>query len=156
MIGRPRGQAWMVCLGILGLVLGCRRRDELGDGNRSSAFLSTGGAAPSSRREPHVPRRGAPTQLMADATSAYTAGLVLDDDAIYLLTQRVAYRLAPGTDPQQIPIENGGMAALTRTDLVYWARGAIWGIPKLGGKARRLASLPHQPQFFMAAGDDIA
>jgi hypothetical protein len=156
MTGRPRGRAWMVCLVILGLVLGCRRRDEPGEGNRSSAFLSTGGATPSRRREPHVPRDRAPKQLMADATSAYTAGLALDDDAIYLLTQRVVYRLVPGTDPQQIPIENGGMAALTRTDLVYWAKGAIWGIPKLGSKARRLAPLPHQPQFFMAAGDDIA
>jgi hypothetical protein len=153
----------MVCLSIAGLALGCSRRVDLGEGNRSAAIPAAGGVRPVSalaaapvRREPQVRRAVAPTQLMADATSAYNAGLVLDDDAVYLLTSRVVYRLVPGAKPQPIAIENGGTAAVTRTDLIYWARGAIWRTPKLGGKAERVASLAHQPQFFMAAGQDIA
>jgi hypothetical protein len=160
---RPRTRARIVCLSIVGLVLGCSRRVDRGEGNRSAAMPSAGGAGPvfglapsPGQREPQVRRAVAPTQLMADATSAYNAGLVLDDDDVYLLTSRVVYRLVPGAKPQPIAIENGGMAALTRTGLISWARGAIWRTPKLGGKAERVASLAHQPQFFMAAGQDIA
>jgi hypothetical protein len=93
---------------------------------------------------------------MVAATSSYAAGLVVDVDTIYLLTDRIAYRFAPGASPQQIPVENGGTAAVTRTDLIYWFQGAVWAVPKVGGKARRLAPLEHQPQSFMAAGDDFA
>jgi hypothetical protein len=93
---------------------------------------------------------------MVDATSAYVAGLAVDADAIYLFTDRAAHRFIPGASPQQIPLENGTTAAATRTDLVYWSKGAIWQVPKVGGKARRIATLAHQPQYFLAAGDDFA
>jgi hypothetical protein len=138
----PKG--WTVGLGILGLMLSCHRRENIQGSVRSGA------------PEPGMRKASAPTQLTVDATSAYVAGLVVDAEAIYLLTDRAAHRFEPGASPQQIPLENGATAAATRTDLVYWAKGAIWQVPKVGGKARRIASLAHQPQSFLAAGDDFA
>jgi hypothetical protein len=131
----------MVGLGILALMLSCHRRGS-----------THGSGAP----EPALRQAGAPTQLMVDATSPYVAGLAVDADAIYLLTERAAHRFVPGASPLLIPLENGTTAAVTRTDLVYWSKGAIWQVPKVGGEARRIASLAHQPQSFLAAGDDFA
>jgi hypothetical protein len=107
-------------------------------------------------REPHVRKDSGITELLADKTSAYRASLTVDDDAIYLLTGAVAYRIVPGSTPQTIPIANGETAAVTRTDFVYWSKGSVWRIPKTGGTPRRLTPLALQPQFFLAAGDAFA
>jgi hypothetical protein len=138
---KTKAKGVTVGLGILGLMLSCHRRESVH--SRGTP-------------EPGIRKASAPTQLMVDATSAYVAGLAVNADAIYLFTDRVAHRFAPGASPQQIPLENGTTAAATRTDLVYWSKGAIWQVPKAGGKARRIASLAHQPQSFLAAGDDFA
>jgi len=139
-----KGTGVTVGLVILGLLLSCHRRESTHASVRS-------GAPP-----PDIRKASAPTQLMVDATSAYVAGLAVDADAIYLFTDHVVHRFTPGASTQQIPLENGTTAAATRTDLVYWSKGAIWQVPKVGGKARRIASLAHQPQAFLAAGDDFA
>jgi len=107
-------------------------------------------------REPRVVKGSVPTEVFADATSAYTAGLAVDEDAVYVLADTVAHRIAPGSTPQSISIENGSGAVVTRTDIVYWSKGAVWGVPKTGGKARRITKLEHQPQYFMAEGDEFA
>jgi hypothetical protein len=163
----------MVGLGVLGLASGCSRPTERTDGRHSRSVPTTSvtvsppaPAAESSRfavgnsfpaaREPHVGKNSTPVELTVEATSAYNAGLFVDDDAIYLLTDHVAHRFVPGTSPQQIPIENGSMGAVTRSDLIYWSKGGIWRVSRTGGEAPRLASLDHQPQFFVAAGDDVA
>jgi hypothetical protein len=134
-------RGWTVGLGLLLLMLSCHRRHST---------PSSGAQGPAMRKATQ------PTQLLVDATSPYVAGLAVDAEAIYLLTERVAHRFASGASPQQIPIENGTTAAVTRTDLVYWSKGAIWQVPKAGGQAQKIVSLAHQPQSFLAAGDDFA
>jgi hypothetical protein len=107
-------------------------------------------------REPHVRKGSETTVLMTDRTSAYRANLSVDDDAVYLLTDKVAHLLVPGSPPRQVPLTNGETAAVTRTTFVYWSKGALWDIPKSGGSPRRVAPLNAQPQFLMAAGDALA
>jgi hypothetical protein len=96
------------------------------------------------------------TEVMTDQTSAYRAGLFVDDDAIYLLTDPVAYVIVPGSAPRTVPVANGETAAITRSEFVYWSTGALWGVPKAGGRARRIGPLNLRPQFLMAAGDAVA
>lgn len=158
---------------MLGLTPGCRRPAEpvdrhaprsvpatrATDSHRASDHDSSRFAVENSYpgvSEPHVGRSSVPTELMVDENSAYNAGLFVDEDTIYVLTDHVAHRFVPGESPRQIPLENGTTGAVTRSGLVYWSTGAIWQVAGTGGKARRLASLDHQPQFFMAAGDDFA
>jgi len=107
-------------------------------------------------REPHVRKGSDVTTLLSEATSAFRAGLAVDDDAIYLLTDEVAYRIIPGSAPERISLTHGVTAAVMRSDFVYWSKGAIWRVPKIGGKARRVAALEREPQYFMAAGNDFA
>ena len=146
-------KTWMFSITILGLALACHRRVANTNPKPSSVQSTSQTVEPRSLND----RKDlAPTELMATATSAFVACLHVDKEAIYLLTERIAYRFVPGASPQTIPVENGGMAAVTRTDLIYWFDGAIWSIPKTGGTARRIAALAHKPQFFMASGDDIA
>jgi hypothetical protein len=143
-----------ICLFVC-LFVGCRRG---GDGrlDQRHSTPATAGVGPSSSGKWQGSKLPTLREMTVIPTSAYRAGLALDADAIYVLTERMAHRLVPGAAPQQIPIENGDTAAATRTDLVYWSQGAIWQVSKTGGKARRLLGLEHQPQFFMAAGDDFA
>ena len=159
---------WIACLGLL--VLACARRPaSVGEAKPAAAAQATVSARASAAAvppkavdvtggdgEPHIRPGSGPKELMTDSTSAYTAGLVVEADAIYVLTERVVYRVVPGKSPQQIPIDNGYAAAVTQNDLVYWSKGAIWRVPKTGGKPARVASLKHPPQSFMAAADDLA
>ena len=107
-------------------------------------------------REPHVPKGSEVTELLTDATSAFRAGLAVEDDTIYLLTDEVVYRLVPGSAPERIALENGVTAGVTRAGFIYWSKGALFRVPKTGGKARHLAALPLQPQYFIASGEDFA
>jgi hypothetical protein len=142
--------AWI--LGLLALAPGCK---GCGWGTDKASVPA---AQPSAAQENVVQgRKGVmPTELMADATSPFNAGLFVDDQAIYLTTDKMAYRLVPGAKPQKIPVENGGSAALTNTDIVYWGQGAFWKVPKLGGQAQRLAEQKLQPAYLAASGDDVA
>jgi len=166
-------RAWYALVGVLAFVLGCSRSAEKADSDQAQLVPATLGAAnrrqaanESSRfavgnslagvREPHVAGNSEVTELMTHTSSAYTAGLFADDYAAYLLTDRVAFRLELEASPQQIPIENGSAAAVTRSGIVYWAKGAIWQVPSSGGEARWLATLPHQPQHFLTDGDSLA
>lgn len=152
----------LVWLGVMSLTLACNRRSEgpTGDQTRAGLAAQVAASAPARVIEPHVRKGTAPTQLMTDPASPYNTGLIVDDDAVYLLTDHVVHRLVPGAGTEKIPIDNGSAAAATRTHLVYWSKGEIWQVPKtgekMGGKASRIAPLVHQPQFFMADGDDIA
>jgi hypothetical protein len=170
---RPAG-VWIFGTGIvLGLSLGCSRPAERTDhpaeravaSNPVTARLPPPASDPSrfavdnsfpGVREPHVGKGSTSEELLVAATSAYNAGLFVDDDAIYLLTDRVAYRFVVGASPQRIPLENGSRGTVTRSALVYWSQGAIWQVPRTGGRARRLAALQHEPQQFVAAADDFA
>lgn len=157
-----RSVAWGVCFAAMAFASACHRcsppaalpaQRPTAEAHSISQAQSAGEAVGAS----------APLELLTDAFSPYIAGLAMEDDAIYLLTDRVAHRIVPGQSKEQIPIENGTSAAVTRTDIVYWSHGAIWAVPKSGGKTdgkprvppRRLASFEHQPQSFMASGDVI-
>jgi hypothetical protein len=158
---QTRAQQGAVWLGVLTLALACSRRSDGPSVDRTRARTRDSVAAQvvatsPAVRESRVRPGSAPTQLMTDPASPYNTGLIVEDDAVYVLTDRVVHRIVPGAGKHEIPIDNGSAAAATRTDFVFWSKGAIWRVPKVGGTPSRVASLPHQPQFFMAAGDDMA
>jgi hypothetical protein len=143
--------AWILGLSALALVSGCKGCGESTEANKAAAPV------------PQVPARALqardkvmPMELMADSTSPYVSGLFVDDQAVYLTTDKMAYRVVPGGKPQRIPVENGATAGLTSTDLVYWGQNALWKVPKLGGQAQRLVDLKLQPAYLAAFGDDFA
>jgi len=97
-----------------------------------------------------------PTRLTTLPVSAYDARLAMDEEATFLLTSKAAYRFAEGGSAHAIALDLGLGPVLTRSAFVFWSEGAIWSAPKLGGAAQRLASFSHQPQYFVASGDDFA
>jgi hypothetical protein len=97
-----------------------------------------------------------PTTLLTLRKSAYAASLGADEAAFYLLTDNAAHRLVPGQPPLEIPLDLGIGAALTESSYLYWSKGAIWRAPKQGGKARRIATVPHQPQRLVTSGEHFA
>jgi hypothetical protein len=102
------------------------------------------------------PASAPPTRLVTLPISAYGASLALDDGAIFLLTSKAAYRFASGEPDHGIALDLGLGPVLTRSAFVFWSSGAIWSAPKQGGVARKLAPLSHQPQYFVASGDEFA
>ena len=163
-------QSWLG-FGICVLAIGCKQRREPPSDERTRTVSSRAVAGqPTSQqssryatdnsfpqvREPHVRKDSEVTELLTDATSAFRAGLAVDDYAVYLLTDEVAHRIVPGSAPERTPIAHGVGAAVTRTDYVYWSNGAVWRVPIAGGRAHRVTPLPLEPQYFMAAGNDFA
>jgi hypothetical protein len=94
--------------------------------------------------------------LLTLPISAYAPSLTVDQGIIYLLTDRAAYRLVPGQEPRQFPLDLGIGPAMTDSSFVYWSKGAIWRAPKAGGKPHRVAGLSHQPQRFVTSGERFA
>ena len=88
--------------------------------------------------------------------SAYGKTLIADSEAVYLLTAGAAYRLVEGKPPVKLELDLGIGPAATRDAIVFWSEGAIFLASRKTGKARRLVSLPHQPQQFVAAGEHFA
>ena len=99
-----------------------------------------------------------PTQLLTLPSSAYQASLFVDDEAVELLTNTVAYRLVPGKDPVPRALDLGFARTVTHHSYVYWSNGAIWSAPRGSATAnaspRRILTLSHQPQRFVADIDD--
>jgi hypothetical protein len=143
---------WVLGLG-LALAPGCKGCDEGTTANQVANAPLTQAPAPRALQARKGPM---PTELMADSTTPYAAGLFVDDQAVYLTTEKKAYRLVPGAKPLQIPIENGASAAMTRSDFVYWGQAALWKVSKLGGQPQRLADLKLQPAYIAASDDDFA
>jgi hypothetical protein len=80
----------------------------------------------------------------------------MDDEAIYLLTSNVAYRIVPGQEPRQMPLDLGIGPALTTSNILFWSNGAIYQVPKSGGKRNKVGSVAHQPQYFVTSGTHFA
>jgi len=120
----------------------------------ASAELAASSATPaaSAVRSEHA----VPTVLATLPVSAYQARVALDEDAVYVLTEKVAHRYAAGEKPQELAIDSGLGAALTTRSIVYWSKGALWKLPKRGGKARRIGEVKHQPQYLVTSGYDLA
>jgi len=85
--------------------------------------------------------------------SAYHATITTtsDDDVAYLLTSGAAYRLIPGREPAELPIDLGFGATATRASFIHWSRGGVAETPKAGGASRRLVALAARPQTFVAS-----
>lgn len=132
-------------------LVGCGRPTERA---APLAAASAGAGAPrASKTEAPAPK---PTTLLATSGSAYAAMLAADDEASYLLTGSVAYRLVPGRVAEKRVLDLGISPALVRDRLLYWSRGAFrqadWG----GGDPAVLASVPHQPQRVVTSGERFA
>jgi hypothetical protein len=93
---------------------------------------------------------------MSLAFSAYNASLALDGDVVYLFTPSAFYRMAPGSPPQKTALDLGVGPVLTDSGIVFWSKGAIWNTSREGGAVRRLAKLPHQPEYFVASSAGLA
>jgi hypothetical protein len=102
------------------------------------------------------PRPSTPPPLFTLPVSAYHATLAVDDDAISVLTPEAAYRYTANRELKKIPLVPGFGRALTSSSFVFWSEGALFRVPKTGGKANRLAELPAQPQTIVASGEEIA
>ncbi len=114
-------------------------------------------AAASARVMPSVlPVLRAPVELLRLPISAYRPTLKVMDDAVYLLTEHAAYRVAAGGATQRFDLELGVGATVTDSWYVFWSDGAVQRAPKLGGKAQRVFSLPEAPQYFVGSRDDFA
>ena len=142
--------ARLSAVGFACLALACDRKVERPEPKaRASATLSAAKPAPAAALNEI-------TRLTTQPVSAYSASLAVDDDAVYLLTSKAAFRFARDEPPHGIALSLGTGPALTRSAFVYWSSGAIWSTPKQGGDTRRLATLAHQPQYFVASGDEFA
>jgi hypothetical protein len=96
-----------------------------------------------------------PAELITRPISAYATELVADEDALYLLSDKIAFRLVAGSKPLEIPVDHGATAAVTRSAIVYWSDGAIRQVPKLGGESRRRVALAKAPVRMAAGGNDF-
>jgi hypothetical protein len=115
--------------------------------SRPVSFVEPGPSAESGGSEP--------VELITRPISAFATELVADDDALYLLSDKVAFRLVPGKKPLEISVDHGATAVLTRSAIVYWSDGALRQVPKLGGKSRRVADVPQAPVRMAASGNEF-
>jgi hypothetical protein len=97
-----------------------------------------------------------PTRLLALPVSAYTTSLALDREYVYLFTRNAAYRLAAGRPAHRIDLELGIGPVLAESGIVFWSKGAVWNATKDGSSVWRLATVPKQPEYFVAASGGFA
>lgn len=142
---------------LLAFVMSCKaRRVEENVGQASQQPTEPQPSAMPSQSSSQQPVLAPPATLMTLPESAYGKTLLVDADAVYLLTANAAYRLVEGKDAVRMELDLGIGPAATRDAIVFWSNGAVYRAPKKGGKPRRVTSLPHQPQQFFAAGDRFA
>lgn len=147
---------------ILGLLLAmsceCQgeRRGPGGTGSvRAAPSISSvsGATTPSPNSSPDAIE---PAVLLTLPRPAYHTSITVDDATVYLLTDEAIYRVSPGHSPERRPLNLGYGAAFTNRAIVYWSKGVVWRVSKEGGEPERLLPLAHQPQFFVASGDEFA
>jgi hypothetical protein len=73
-----------------------------------------------------------------------------------VLTSDAAYRVPNVGHVQKTALDLGIGPALTRGFVLFWSKGGLFRAPKRGGKAQRIATLAHQPQYFVSSGDAFA
>jgi hypothetical protein len=142
----------IICIALFALAFSCTRKAK----SPVSPPTTTSPPAKQAAQRAHTAPGKTPTELLATATSAFNAGLVVDQEEVYLLTEKMAYLFLRGGVSRQVPIENGFGAGVTKTDFVYWKDEAIWKIAKTGGTPRRIVALANKPTFFMTSGEEIA
>lgn len=138
------------CLVAAALALaGCRRVEEPLQERRSPAASPSAITVPTPAPAP----ASTVTELLRAPGSAYGASLFVDDEAVELLTDSVAYRLVPGQAPVRRLLELGFSATATHQDYVYWSKGALWSAKRVGpGAPQRLAFVALPPQRLVASG----
>ena len=136
------------------LSFACERESKSSPPNASDPMPTTN--VPSPSVNPPAPSVPSPKRLTTLPVSAYTTSIVMDDDAVYLMTSTAAYRLVEGQPAQGIQLELGVGPVLTHTAFVFWSNGTIWSAPKQGGVPRELGKFAHQPQYFVSSGEALA
>jgi hypothetical protein len=138
--------------GVALLLVACGR-----NATRSQENAATATASVTAARAPSRPvARVEPTRLLELSLSAYATTLVLDEDAVYLLSPQRAFRLVPGEPAHGIELALGNGATMTRSAFVFWSDGRLWKAPKTGGTAQAVAGLARSPQYFVASGEAFA
>jgi hypothetical protein len=149
--GAAMSRLAVLCL--IGLSQACRHQPQH-DERREPAELKP--ASTTRASSPPTPQAVEPIVLTQMPVSAYVASLALDDEATYLMTPNAAYRLVAGQRPHGIELALGTGPVLTRDAFIYWHNGTIWRIPKMGGQSSAVTKLPHQPQYFVSSGVNLA
>jgi hypothetical protein len=142
---------------VLCLCLACGRKTDSIQGQASASPSSV--TKPPNTSQATILRPTSlvePTVLAQMPISAYHVSLALDGAIAYLLTGNGAFRLVSGQPPQGIQLDLGIGSVLTQSAFIFWSKGHIWRAPKEGGVTRPLAKFPHQPQYFVASGDELA
>jgi len=138
--------------GALLVVVACSRgthRPQSQPAVSRAAALASGPAFPPSSVQPD--KVFAPTRLLTLPVSAYSIVLGLDDELAYLLTRTAAYRLAAGKPAQKVDLDLGIGPVLADSGIVFWSKGAIWNASKDGARVWQVATLPKQPEYFVAS-----
>jgi hypothetical protein len=137
-----------LCGWLLLAAVGCSRPSSKETANESQGQR---------RREAAQAPRPEPHRLYQLDTSAYTATLAADEDeSLYVLTSHAAYRLRAGELASHWALELGDTPVLSARGIVYWSDGALRMVPKRGGPAEVLASVPRPPRRLCAARDNLA
>ena len=116
----------------------------------------TSGASARPRVPPPAPNLPEPTLLVSLPISAYSASLGLEGDVVFLLTPKGVFRLVAGQPSQALQLDLGNGPVLAESGIVYWSKGAIWNVSKESRTVRRVADLPHQPEYFVASDAGLA
>jgi hypothetical protein len=141
----------VLCL--LGVSLGCTRQPKHEESRDQAKLSQEPATRPSTQPRPNLVE---PTVLVEMPVSAYGSSLALDEEAVYLMTPNAAYRLIPGQPAHGIELDLGIGPVMTRDAFVYWHAGAIFRSPKAGGQTKVIAKFPHEPQYFVTSGANLA
>ncbi|MBN2342159.1 MAG: hypothetical protein JXX29_15920 [Deltaproteobacteria bacterium] len=101
----------------------------------------------------HLP---APTTLGEINESAYGNTLWVDNTTVYLATPHSFHVFSQDNAPTHINLEIGYGPAMTPKEIIYWAEGVLYSMPKAGGKSRKRGYTAQQPMQIVASDGQIA
>ncbi len=131
----------------LAATLACSKKREEPAKAAPSASATAALAVASPPAEPHF--------RQPLAFSAYTATLAADDEAVYVLTSRGAYRYGNDGAAATWELELGDTPALGSSGIAYWRDGALRRAPLKGGPELVLATVPQPPRRLSASGERL-
>jgi len=145
--------AW-IAGGVAALMGGCRCDKPKATPPTLSASSAVARTAPAPRSSNAAADE--PKVLLSLPFSAYQATIAIDEEAVYVLTNAALHRIVVGKTTEQFPLDLGFGATSSAHSILFWSEGAIWEVPKQGGKAVRAGSVPHRPQTLVASANRFA